>query len=129
MAQREDRSVSAVLSAIVGNVQEIVRSEVRLAKSEVKVEAGQAARSGAFFVYGAVLALYAFGLLLLGVVLLLARVMDAWIAAWVVCLVTSAAAASMVAIGRARWKKVQVAPDKTVETVKENVSWVKAQIK
>jgi Putative Actinobacterial Holin-X, holin superfamily III len=121
--------MSALLSDIVGNVQEIVRSEVRLAKSELKVEAVQAVRSGSFFVYGALLALYAFGLLLLGFVFLLERVLGPWIAAWVVCLVTSAVAGSMVAIGRARWKKVQLAPQKTAETAKEDVSWLKAQIK
>jgi uncharacterized membrane protein YqjE len=129
MAQAEDRPVSAVLTDIIGNLQDIVRSEIRLARAEVKTEGTRAARSGTLLAGGVMLALYAFGLLLLGAVFLLARVMEAWIASWVVCLVVSAVAATLVAIGRNRWKRVHLAPEKTVETVKENVSWMKAQIK
>jgi len=129
MAQIENRPVSAVLGDIVGNFQEIVRSEVRLARAEIKTEISQAARSGSLVAVSVVLALYAFGLLLLGLVFLLARLMEPWVAAWIVCAVVAAVAASLLAIGRHRWKQVHLAPDKTVDTVKENVSWMKAQIK
>jgi Putative Actinobacterial Holin-X, holin superfamily III len=43
------RSVPEVLQDIVGNPQEIVRSEFRLAKTELKEEAAKAARPAATF--------------------------------------------------------------------------------
>ena len=52
MARVEERSVSAVLADIVGNVQDIVRSEVRLAKAEVKEETAHAAHSVGFIACG-----------------------------------------------------------------------------
>jgi hypothetical protein len=45
MPRHEDRSVSDVLRDIRGNLQDIVRSEVHLAKAELKTEAGQAAKA------------------------------------------------------------------------------------
>jgi uncharacterized membrane protein YqjE len=129
MAEIENRPVSTVLGDIVGNFQEIVRSEVRLARAEIKTELAQALRSGSLIACSVGLALYAFGLLLLGFVFLLARIMEPWIAAWVVCAVVAAVAATLLALGRHRWTRVHLAPEKTVDTVKENVSWMKAQIK
>jgi hypothetical protein len=37
-----DRPISAVLQDIVGNIQDIVRSEVRLARTEIGEEVGRA---------------------------------------------------------------------------------------
>ena len=50
------RSVPEVLQDIVGNLQEIVRSEFRLAKTELKEEASRAAKPVATFGMGLVLA-------------------------------------------------------------------------
>ena len=65
MGQTDDRSVTNVLQDIVSNVQEIVRSEVRLAKAEIKEETGKAARAWKPLIAGGVLMLYSGGLLML----------------------------------------------------------------
>jgi hypothetical protein len=129
MARVGERPVSEVLTDIVGNVQEIVRSEMQLAKAEVKAEVINVAHSGTLLAGGAALGFYAVGLLLLTAVLLLSRAMEAWLAALIVFAVVACAAAMLIASGRGRWKKLQPAPEKTIESMKENVSWVKAQIK
>ena len=72
------RTVSNVLQDIVGNVQEIVRSEVRLAKTEFREEAIKAKSSGVFFGAGALTGIYALGFLLLGVVYALSTVIPNW---------------------------------------------------
>ena len=54
-----DRSIASVLSDIVGNVQEIVRAEVRLAKTEVREEIGKARRGLMFVAAGATAAVLA----------------------------------------------------------------------
>src|SRR5688572_11631921 len=87
------RTVSNVLQDIVGNVQEIVRSEVRLAKIEFREEATKAKSSGIFIGAGAVTGFYALGLLLLSLVYGLSTVIPAWAAALIVA-VTLAIVAS-----------------------------------
>jgi uncharacterized membrane protein YqjE len=84
MHRNDERSVSDVLQDIFGNVQDIVRSEVRLAKVEIQTEAGKTARAAKSLVAGAVLGLYAGGLLLLAAVYRLSIVLAPWLAALVV---------------------------------------------
>jgi uncharacterized membrane protein YqjE len=69
-----DRSISSVLSDIVGNIQQIVRAEVRLAKAEVREEAVKAKRGVVLLGAGAVGFLFAVGFLLLALVYALATV-------------------------------------------------------
>ena len=54
-----DRSFADVLQDIVGNMQEIVRSEVRLAKAELSDEARKAKPAGLWMGIGAVFSVLA----------------------------------------------------------------------
>jgi len=129
MSRTEERPVSAVVADIVCNVEEIVRSEVRLAKAQIKNEAADAASSATRMIYGIVLALYAAGLLLLAAVYLLSQFMPAWISALVVCLVVSAVAVPLITSGRRRWSEPRAAIQSTAQVMKESVSCMNAQTK
>lgn len=124
-----DRPIAAVLADIVGNVQDIVRSELRLATVELQAQAVHAGRSGGLMAAAAVFGLYALGLLLALAVLLLARVLDVWLATLVVLVAVTLVGGTLALLGMLHWRKVHLKPEKTVETVKENVSWLKAQTK
>src|SRR5438477_13210654 len=76
-----DRSMAVILKDIIGNIQEIVRGEVRLAKQEVKTEAAKAWNSARMLMVGSILALFAAGYVLLGIVYALALAIPAWAAA------------------------------------------------
>src|ERR1700674_3381602 len=78
------RPVPEVLQDIVGNLQEIVRSEVRLAKIELKEEAAGAAKAAATFGVGLVSGFYGIGFLFLAAVYGLSMVMAGWLAALLV---------------------------------------------
>ena len=52
-----ERTISTVLQDIIANVQDIVRSEVRLAKTEVQEELGKARSAGLLLGIGAVAAI------------------------------------------------------------------------
>lgn len=121
------RSVSDVLQDIFGNLQDIVRSEVRLAKVELKTEASQAAKAGKPLLAGAVLGFYAGGLLLLALVYGLSVVLPPWTAALAVGVGASVMAAILIGIGRGRLRVVNPKPERAVESMKENVQWLKDQ--
>jgi uncharacterized membrane protein YqjE len=122
-----DRSMAEILKDIIGNVQEIVRGEVRLAKQEVKAETSKAWNSARMLMVGWILALFAAGYVLLGVVYALALSIPAWAAAGAVGIALAIAAAASISAGMNKWKLVHPAPEKTIETIKENVQWMKNQ--
>jgi uncharacterized membrane protein YqjE len=129
MPGENSRPIADVLQDIVGNVQKIVRAEVKLAKAEVKEEASKAGRAAGMMAAGAVSAIYALGLLLLTILFALAQIMPLWLAALILFVLLAVVTAILLGIGRKRFRAVHATPEKTVETMKENVEWVKRQTK
>ncbi|HXO62418.1 MAG TPA: phage holin family protein [Candidatus Acidoferrales bacterium] len=129
MTTQNGRSVPEVLQDIVGNIQEIIRSEFRLAKAEVKEEASKAAPPLTMIVVGAAIGFYALGFLIFTLVMGLATVMATWLAALIVGAVLGLMALVMITTASKRLKQVNKVPERTIETMKENVQWAKNQIK
>jgi uncharacterized membrane protein YqjE len=124
-----ERSASDVFQDIIRNLQEIVRSEVRLAKTEIKEEARKAKSASLLIALGGMAATFAAGFLLLTVVWALALIMPNWAAALIVGIVLAAVAGITVSAGLKQFKHVHPTPVRTVETLKENIAWAKQQTK
>ena len=124
-ANRGERAMSDVVKDIIGNVQEMIRSEVRLARVELREEVNQAAAAAKLIGIGAGLALLGGAFFLVTVALLLALVMPAWIATLIVGAALAIPGMVMLSKGRAQFKVPR--PKKTIENVKENVEWMKDQ--
>jgi uncharacterized membrane protein YqjE len=119
--------MAEILRDIIGNLQEIVRGEVRLAKQEAKDEAAKAWTSARMLMVGLILGLFALGYVLLGIVYALAIAIPAWAAASCVGIVLAIIAAASFSAGLKKWKLVHPVPEKTIETIKDNIQWVKNQ--
>src|SRR5689334_8972146 len=102
----EDRSISNVLEDIVGDVQQIIRSEVRLAKTEVQEATARAGKATGILAGGVVMALFALGFLLVAGMFALELVVDAWLAAVIVTAVVGVIASVLVNMGLKRIKRV-----------------------
>ena len=124
-----ERSISEVLQDIVGNIQEIVRSEVRLAKTEIRDEANRAKPAGLLIAVGALAAVFAVLFLLLTIVHALSLVMPAWAASLIVAVGLSIIAGATLSAGRRRYKQINPIPERTVKNLKENVEWFPQQTK
>jgi len=129
MSTSTDRSFTDVLEDIVGNVQGIIRSEVRLAKAEIREETVKAGKAAGIAGSGVVLALYAVGFFLLTCLYALETAVTPWIAALILTLLVGSGATVLIIVGKKRIKRVDPRPDKTINTLKENVEWVKNQAK
>jgi uncharacterized membrane protein YqjE len=125
----EQRSFADVLKDIIANVQELIRSEIRLAKAEFREEASKAVSAGTMLLLGGVLAMFALGFLLLTVMFALENVVANWAAALIVGVAVGIAGGVMVLTGKERISQLSPKPDKTIESVKENVEWMKNQTK
>jgi uncharacterized membrane protein YqjE len=123
----EDRKFSNIVEDIIGNVQTIIRSEVRLAKTEVQEESIKAGKAAGIAISGALLALYAIGFLLLACIYVLEIAIAPWLATLIVTVVVGAIAAVLIGIGMKRVKRVDPRPDKTIRSIKENLEWAKNQ--
>ena len=122
--QNGNRPISVVLHDIVGNLQDIVRSEMRMAKTEFREELGKSASAGILLGVGLLLLAFSVLFVLLAAVYALSMVVPGWTAALIVGAGVGLIAALCVGVGMSRLKKVRAAP-KTVESVKENVEWAK----
>ena len=129
MKYQGERSFSEVVESIVGNVQTIIRSEIQLAKTEVKEETDKAVRASGILVAGGLFGIYVGGFLLFTIVRALENVTPPWLASLIVAVLVGVAAFAAINAGRTRMRHVHPAPDKTIKTVKENVEWVKDQTK
>lgn len=129
MATPSQRTVFDVLQDIVSNLQEIIRSEFRLAKVELKEKAQRAAKPAAVMGVGAVVAFYGVGFVLLAAVYALSLVIALWAAALIVGVVLAIIGGALLSFSRKALKEIDPVPEKTVQTVKENVQWTKDRIK
>jgi uncharacterized membrane protein YqjE len=124
-----DRSVSDVLQDIIRNIQDIVRSEVRLVKTEVREEVSKARDASVLIGVGALSGTFSALFLLFSIVYALSRVVPDWAAALIVGVALATVTGVLLSKGAERFKHVHPAPDKTIESLKENVEWAKRHAK
>lgn len=127
--QTSARTVPEVLADIVGNIQEIIRSEFRLAKAEIKQEAAKAYGPLISCLIAAIIGLYAGAYLIFAAIMGLATLLPTWAAALIVSVVLAIIAAVMFSAATKKLKYVNAVPERTVDSLKENVQWAKDQIK
>jgi hypothetical protein len=130
MAQlRDERSLGDLFSDLSRETTTLVRQEVQLAKAELTQSATEVARGIGMLVAGGAVAYAGLLFLLLAIVYgLIEAGWDAWLSALVVGLVVVAIGAILVLRGRESLKPANLAPQKTVETLKEDAAWAKEQI-
>ena len=123
------RTISDVLQDIVQNIEEIVRSEVRLARAELGQELGKARSAGTLLGTGAVCAFFAAFFALFACVLALSNVRPTWAASLIVAAAMVIPAGIFFFVGRSRLRRVRPIPERTIESVKDNIPWVKQHSK
>ena len=130
MAQvRDERSLGDLFSDLSRETTTLVRQEVQLAKAELTQSATEAARGIGMLVAGGAVAYAGLLFVLLAIVFgLIEAGWDAWLSALVVGLVVVAIGTVLVLRARESLKPANLAPQKTVETLKEDAAWAKEQI-
>lgn len=120
------RTIAQILQEIVSHMSEIIRSEIRLATTEIKQDLAERAKAATYVVIAGVLILYGGGFALLGVVYAMATIWPAWLSAIAVGAVTGIVGTVLFFIGRRKMKQ-RLKVDMTTKTVEENLRWLKNQ--
>ena len=122
-----DKSLAELFSAMTADLSTLMRKEVELAKVETKEEVSRASKAGGLLAGGAVTAYLAVVFASFALAWLLDKVMPRALAFLIVAVIYAVAAAVLITQGRRRLKQVNPVPKQTVETLKEDVQWAKAQ--
>lgn len=125
----QERSFSELMQDIVHNLQDLVRSEVRLAKAEVREETEKVKTAGAFMAAGGMLGLFGFFFLLLSAFRGLSLYMPDWEAALIVAGALIVISGLLTVFGAKLLKKVRTPPVGTLKNIRETVRWAKAGMK
>ncbi|HEX5885024.1 MAG TPA: phage holin family protein [Pyrinomonadaceae bacterium] len=125
----ENKPLGDLFSDLAGEMSELVRKEVTLAKLEVGQKARHIGKNIGYLVVGGAVAYAAMLAIIAGIVMLLDGVMPNWVAAIVVGVVVGIIGWLLIGKARAALQATDITPQQTVETLKEDAAWVKQQIK
>ncbi|HEX5366136.1 MAG TPA: phage holin family protein [Acidimicrobiales bacterium] len=125
----DQASLGELFGTLTSDLGQLVRSELELARVEIREEAAKAGRAAGMLVGGAVAAVVAVILLASAAAWGLAEVIDAGWAFLVVGVVVAAVATGLALSGRRRLQEVRPVPEQTVDTLKEDARWARAQVK
>jgi putative superfamily III holin-X len=123
----DDRSVGQLLGDVTRELQALVRKEFELAKAETKEELQRAGAAGKRFGAAGLFGYLAVVMLSFAAAWALAAVMPTGWAFLAVGMVFGLVAGTMALQGRRQLQDVHPVPEETVETLKEDVQWLKSR--
>ena len=123
-----EQSLGELLGRVSWDFSELVSTQVELAKVELQQEIAAAGRGAGILTGGALCALLAVVLLSFAAAWGLSEVLPEGVAFLIVGAVYAVAAVVLVPKGKDRLRRVRPVPEKTAETVREDVRWAREQM-
>jgi putative superfamily III holin-X len=125
----ENLPLGDLLGDLATNMSNLVRQEVALAKVEITQKATYVGRNVGYLVIGGAVAYAALLAIIAAIIMLLAKVMPHWGSALIVGAVVGAIGWMLIGKAMAALQQTDLTPRETVETLKEDATWMKQQIK
>lgn len=123
-----DQSLGELLGRVSRDFSELVSTQVELAKVEIREEIAAAGRGAGILTGGAFCAYLAVILLSFAAAWGLSEIVPEGVAFLIVGAVYAVAAAVLLPKGKEKLSQVRPVPEKTAETVKEDVQWAREQM-
>jgi uncharacterized membrane protein YqjE len=123
-----DQSLGELLGRVSRDFSELVSTQVELAKVELRAEIAAAGRGAGILTGGAFCAYLAVVLLSFAAAWGLSEVLPEGVAFLIVGAVYALAAAVLLPKGKDRLSRVRAVPEKTAESVREDVQWAREQM-
>lgn len=125
----ENKPLGDLFGDLASDMSSLVRQEVALAKLEITQKAKYLGRNVGYLVVGGAVAYAGLLAVIAAIIMLLDNYMPAWGAALLVGVVVGLIAWLMIGKAVAALQQADLTPHETVETLKEDATWVKQQIK
>ena len=125
----ENRPLGDLFGDLATEMSNLLRQEVSLAKVEVTQKAKYVGRNIGYLVVGGAVAYAALLAIIAAIIMLLARIMPNWGATLIVGVVVAGIGWMLIGKAMAALQQTDLTPHETVETLKEDATWMKQQIK
>jgi uncharacterized membrane protein YqjE len=125
--QNEDRSLGDLFNELSQEFSQLVREEVNLAKAEVTQKASAAGKDVGFMAAGGAVAYIGVMALVAGIIIALGHAIPLWLSAIIVGLLVAGGGYLLVQRGMTALKQTNMAPEQTIETLKEDATWIREQ--
>jgi len=122
-----EKSLGQLMGDVVAEMGTLVRQEIALAKVETKEEIGKTGKAAGFLGGAALAGHMALLFLSLALAWLLGQVMNRALAFALVGVLYALGSGFLALRGREQARSISPMPEQTVETLKEDVQWAKAQ--
>jgi hypothetical protein len=124
----DNRPLAEIVANIVSGLNTIVHDEIRLAIVELKDKLSASPKALAYLAAAGLLGFLAVECFVTACIAALAIVLPVWLSALIVAVLAASAAGGAFVIGRLALEKIEPIPQQTIETLKDNVDWVREQL-
>ena len=125
----ENRPLGDLFGDLATDMSNLVRQEVALAKLEIAQKAKYVGRNVGYLVIGGAVAYAALLAIIAAVIMLLAKFVPHWGSALIVGVVVGGIGWLLIGKAMTALQQADLTPRETVETLKEDATWMKEQIK
>jgi hypothetical protein len=122
---KQEESLGELFGNLARDTKQLVHQEVQLAKVELKESALRMGKGAGLIGAGALLGVGAMLSLLAAVIALLSTFMPVWLAALIVAVAIGSVGYLLIQRGTAALSTAELKPRETIETVREDVVWLK----
>lgn len=127
--RQQDATLRPLLNQLAQDSAALVKQEINLAKAEVRASVKQTAAGATRIAAGAAIGGVAGLVLTAFLVLLLGDLLgNYWLAALIVGVVFAAVGGILAMAGIRRFREMNVAPERTIETLREDAAWAKQEV-
>jgi hypothetical protein len=125
----DNKPLGDLFSDLATEMSNLVRQEVALAKVEIAQKAKYVGRNIGYLVVGGAVAYAAMLAIIAAIIMLLAKVLPNWGATLLVGVVVGIVGWLLIGKALSALQQADMTPRQTVETLKEDATWMKQQIK
>lgn len=126
---KDERSLGDLFSELANETGTLVRQEVSLAQVEMTQKAARVGKQVGFLAVGGAIGYAALLAVMAGIILVLTSLgVPAWLSAILVGAVVGGVSYYLVTSALEKLKHTEIAPNETVESIKEDAQWLKRQV-
>ena len=117
-------TIGEALGNLLGDLGELIHSEVQLARTELVGDVARLGKAAGFLIAGGLIAYLGVALVLVAIMFALGSLVPLWLAALIVGVVVLVIGGALAWAGYQRLKSINPLPERTIETLREDVEWL-----
>lgn len=124
---KREQPLGELIGGLYRDASALVSLEIELAKAEMGQKASRVGKNVGFLAAGGAVAYAGLLAIIAGIIGVLALLIPLWLSALVVGIVVAAAGGLLVRSGLKTLQQEQLAPQRTIDTLKEDAQWMSDQ--